>query len=707
MMKSTKEKIITICIMLAMALTGIVIFQYSKVMAYTEKSGTVNGTYVNVRTSAGTSGNANRLTYNGKYVQLNVGDSVTVVGEANAGDGALWYKVKFNYTNGVELTGYIHSAYVDVSDVSYTPDSDFEKYLSSQGFPESYKAKLREIHAKYPNWVFVADHLTYDWKDAVKNESVLGRSLVSRNSISSWKSLEKGAYNWETGQWATFDGTAWVAASEEFVAYCMDPRNFLDEKHVFMFEMLSFNSSIHKQSNVESLLSGTFMDNAYIESNKTYAEAFMDAAAQSKVSPYHLASRVIQEVGSNGTSGSISGNYAPSTGNVYKNLYNFYNIGAYAASGRGAVENGLIYASKTDSDTLRPWNTKYKALIGGAVYIGKGYINVGQDTIYYEKFDFAGTPYTHQYMTNVQAPKSEAAKMSNAYSTEMKKSVALVFKIPVFKNMPAEACPCPTSDGSPNNVLESIKVDGYSLTPTFSKFTQEYDLIVPNNVDNIKVSAVAIDSQASINGTGKINLKVGNNSVNIVVTAKNGDKRTYKLNVVRKSQESNPSQPSTDTTQATQKPGSEQPSGGNQSGGQTYTTSYPILNNDYITGISVGTSAETLKKQFALNNCSIEVYNADGNTKNVGLIGTGSIVRITDNSGKVIKQYTCVIYGDVNGDGVISIVDILYQRREILGIDKLSGVKLIAADVNKKDGISIVDILYVKRHILGIENISQ
>lgn len=706
MMKSAKEKIITTCIVLVMALTGIVIFQYSKVMAYAEKQGTVNGTYVNVRTSAGTSGNANRLTYNGKYVQMNVGDSVTVIGEANASDGALWYKVKFNYTNGVELTGYIHSAYVDISNVSYTPDSDFEKYMSSQGFPESYKVKLRQIHAKYPNWVFVADHLSYDWNDAVKNESVLGRSLVSRNSISSWKSLAKGSYNWETGQWATFDGTAWVAASEEFVAYCMDPRNFLDEKHVFMFEMLSFNSNIHKQSNVEALLSGTFMNNAYIEGNKTYAAAFMDAAAQSRVSPYHLASRVIQEVGSNGTSGSISGNYAPSTGNVYRNLYNFYNIGAYAASGRGAVENGLIYASKTDSDTLRPWNTKYKALVGGAVYIGKGYINVGQDTIYYEKFDFAGTPYTHQYMTNVQAPKSEASKMSNAYSTEMKKSVALVFKIPVFKNMPSDACLCPTGDGSPNNILESIRVDGYSLTPTFSKFTQEYDLVVPNNVDNIKVSASAIDSQASISGTGKINLKVGSNSIDIIVTAKNGDKRTYKLNVVRKAQENIP-QPPTDTTKPAQSQNPTQPTGGNQSGGQTYTTSYPILNNVYITGISVGTSAEVLKKQFSLSNCNIEVYNSDGNTKNVGLVGTGSVVKITDNSGKVIKEYICLIYGDVNGDGVISIVDMLYQKREILGISKLSGVKTMAADVNKKDGISLLDMLYVKRHILGIANISQ
>ena len=39
--------------------------------------------------------------------------------------------------------------------------------------------------------------------------------------------------------------------------------------------------------------------------------------------------------------------------------------------------------------------------------------------------------------------------MSRAYSDAMKSSTALVFKIPVFKNMPASACACPTYNGAP------------------------------------------------------------------------------------------------------------------------------------------------------------------------------------------------------------------------------------------------------------------
>ena len=370
LMVSQKKKILITFLISVITLCIIINSEYWKIHAYEEKDGTVNGTNVNVRTGAGTS--YSKLTYNGNNVQLNVGHSVRIIGESNASDGALWYKIKFTYS-GTELTGFMHSAYVDVNTISYVTDGEFEKYLASQGFPESYKVKLRELHAKYPKWVFVADNLSYKWSDAVDGESVLGRSLVSKNSISSWKSLETGSYNWDTGTWATFDGNAWVAASKEYVEYCMDPRNFLDEKYIFQFEMLSFNASIHKEENVELLLTGSFMAGTQSIPGKTYAATFMDAATQSGVSPYHLVSRVIQEVGYTGTAGGVTGYYAPSTGNVYTGLYNFYNIGAYAANGYGAIENGLIYASKTDENTLRPWNTKYKAIVGGAKFIGSGY----------------------------------------------------------------------------------------------------------------------------------------------------------------------------------------------------------------------------------------------------------------------------------------------------------------------------------------------
>ena len=129
----------------------------------------------------------------------------------------------------------------------------------------------------------------------------------------------------------------------------------------------------------------------------------MNAAELYDVSPYHLVSRVIQEVGSNG-SRSVSG-----TEPGYEGIYNYYNIGAYQSS--DPVINALKWASTPSSNEkyLRPWNSRYKAILGGAKYIATGYISVGQNTLYLQKFDVVanGGLYSHQYMSNIMAASSE------------------------------------------------------------------------------------------------------------------------------------------------------------------------------------------------------------------------------------------------------------------------------------------------------------
>ena len=69
-----------------------------------------------------------------------------------------------------------------------------------------------------------------------------------------------------------------------------------------------------------------------------------------------------------------------------------------------------------------------------AIYLGKSYINRGQNTIYYEKFDMTGRG--HQYMTNVLAPRSESVKSAQGYSDSNKNNIAFIFRIPVYENMP-------------------------------------------------------------------------------------------------------------------------------------------------------------------------------------------------------------------------------------------------------------------------------
>ena len=72
------------------------------------------------------------------------------------------------------------------------------------------------------------------------------------------------------------------------------------------------------------------------------------------------------------------------------------------------------------------------------------------------------------------------------------------------------------------------------------------------------------------------------------------------------------------------------------------------------------------------------------------------------------KEYPVVLYGDVNGDGSIDLLDLTICKRHVLGITGLSGPFAEAANVNRSsDGINILDLTYLKRHILGIQAINQ
>ncbi|MFR5602411.1 MAG: SH3 domain-containing protein, partial [Lachnospiraceae bacterium] len=218
--------------------------------AYTEKTGKVNATTLNVRSAPGSQ--------NSLVGKLSHGTSVTVIGEQKASDGALWYQIRFSGSGGTTQTGYVLSTYIKFP-TAYTSDSDFEAYLTSQGFPESYKAGLRQLHAEYPNWVFTAQNTGLDWNAVIENESVVTRNLVYKTSISSWKSTADGAYNWETSTWPGFDGPTWVAASEDIIRYYMDPRNFLDDTYVFQFLLQSYDGTAQTAAGLQSLVSGTFL----------------------------------------------------------------------------------------------------------------------------------------------------------------------------------------------------------------------------------------------------------------------------------------------------------------------------------------------------------------------------------------------------------------------------------------------------------------
>ena len=612
------------------ARTGTMISGLSLAYAATG-SATVNATTLNVRSTPGTTGSVVK--------KLAYGAAVTVVSETAGSDGKTWYKIQFSSGSGTQ-EGYVRSDYIKFP-VSYSYDSTFENYLNSQGFPESYKVSLRTLHTEHPTWVFQAQKTGLNWSDVMAAEGAVGANLVSKSSISSWKSTGYGAYDWNTGTWTGFDGSSWVAASKDIVAYYMDPRNFLNDTYVFQFLHHAYDSNAQTREGLTSLITGTFLEKtpesttaatqsvqetigsgsspvvnnsgstgtsgslqqgesygpgmstgtsrgtssgsssgstgsqgvslegpgstvsstisqrkvittalpeveygpgmdassitddntgasntSPVPTGQTYVDIIMKAAAQTGVNPYVLGAMILQEQGT-GKSGSISGKTAG-----YEGYYNFFNVGAFASGSMSAITRGLWYASQSGSYG-RPWNSIEKSIIGGATYYSENFLKNGQDTFYLKKFNVQGSNlYKHQYMTNVEGAAGEGAKLARAYTDAMKKQV-LVFKIPVFNNMPETACAKPTVNGSPNNKLSGITIDGYSLTPTFSKDTEKYDLVVDSSVSSVNIRATAIDSKATVSGAGTISLGSGTTIVKIVVKAENGDTRTYQVSIAK------------------------------------------------------------------------------------------------------------------------------------------------------------------------------
>ena len=273
--------------------------------AYDEKAAIIKvNSSVNVRTGAGT-GNEELRTQalpdqEGQKVQLSNGKEVTIIDEAPATDGSLWYKIRFTYTDNNQYEGFVRSDFVAMA----AADDAFEAYLNEQGFPDSYKPALRTLHAAYPNWSFKAFHTNLDWNASLDAETVLGRNLVHNGSSpSSWKSVQNGAYNWDTSTWISFDSGGWVMASREIVQYYMDPRNFLTDQAIFMFLYQSYNEEMQNKDGLSYIVANTFLNNNDIEGT-SYSDMLIEAARQSQVSPYVLASAILQEMGTSGNSGS-------------------------------------------------------------------------------------------------------------------------------------------------------------------------------------------------------------------------------------------------------------------------------------------------------------------------------------------------------------------------------------------------------------------
>ena len=551
----------------------------------------------------------------------------------------------------------------------------------------------------------------------------------------------------------------------------MDPRNFLNEVRIFQFETLSYNSSANNINSIEKILYGTefyqnkvsYLDNKgnMINTNETYSELILRGGQKSAVSTYHLASRIKQEVGPFLSHSSISGKVSG-----YEGLYNFYNIGATSSTEpMGAIKNGLQFAKDgkgasqaTKNKYLIPWNNKEKAISGGGIFIGSSYIQVGQNTVYLQKFDVnddrGSNLFSHQYMTNVLAPYQESKSIYNGYKKSGILDLPISFIIPVYNSMPDIQYESPNINSN-NYVADNTKVycnatnvnlrtgpsTSYEVITMISrdaKMTriaksisngERWDRVQLENgmVGYIfqtyvtempaynKVTGINLDKEELYISIGE-NLKINAyiepaNANNTKINFKSDDEKIATIDengvitaqkegetiIYAISEENENIKAKCKITVVRKMQESE-----------VQFTAPLILNNLDVSGIDYNQNTVGDIKNNIISNLEIVIVNSNNEIlSDDAIIGTGNKIQVKED-GKILKEYQIIIYGDVNGDGKINSVDLLVLQRHILEIETLDDIYQKSANIRKNGNKpSSVDLLLIQRHILVLQIIKQ
>ncbi len=410
-----------------------------------------------------------------------------------------------------------------------TADNQYKQSLRDAGFPESYVDGLTALHNQHPNWSFTPYQTGLTWAETLTEDAEMypSRNLVSSSNVTSWFSNDAAHYNAASNVYNGYDSGTWYQVSKELLEYFMDPRNFFDQQYIFQFEQLSYNSAIQNETGVAAIIQYSFMKNGTVYdangNTYTYTKAIMDAAIASNASPYYIATKMLFEQSVNGGSALIAGGdqagkliwqaYQTDLANgiitaidgaseayfieKYRNLYNYFNIGA---SGTGYFR---IYTNGLEEARTEGWTTPYAAIVGGAQKAAKMYINNKQDTYYLQKFNVTdnGRRYWGQYMQAIQGSHSLAKKSYDAYVSAGALENAFTFSIPVFSDMP-ENCPQPTENTVANTLLRSLNISGVTGF-NFRQYTTAYNLTANSSVNSITIDATAVYSGATIklNGT--------------------------------------------------------------------------------------------------------------------------------------------------------------------------------------------------------------
>lgn len=133
---------------------------------------------------------------------------------------------------------------------------------------------------------------------------------------------------------------------------------------------------------------------------------------------------------------------------------------------------------------------------------------------------------------------------------------------------------------------------------------------------------------------------------------------------------------------------------------------YKVSSDNILTNIQPQTSvADCLNVLNPKNGATVKFFNSATEIAGSTIIGTGSTISATVNN--IATTYTVIVYGDVDGNGSIDLLDLTKMKKHLLKQSSLASIYNTAGKIYHKNNISISDLLAVKKQILGVSQISQ
>ena len=499
---------------------------------------------VRVRSDYNATGNNGVLTFVNGGASFEMPSNQVVATNDNCPAG--WYKVDYE-----GKTGYICASMVDVYERNDTPVIDnteaktaCEADLKAKGFPSSYWSGLCSLKVKYPNWDFQPVNTGLDYADAVSKESKCGKNTITNKANAEYIDTSCSS--------ALDSGSA--HASSKAIAYYLNPLNFLNEDTIFMFEDQYINKNISTDSYTTA--AGKTFAKKTTDAIPYMLELVANASNESGLNQMAISARFKKELGTGFSSNGlmyciIAGNYTTKyhwyygananptwaqndpTNRVNLDLYyNWFNIGAN--DGSDVTKRSFAFAVNSGwGGTADQKTNRQLAMTGGSKWIVRNYLDVGQNTVYFNKFNThpnkTSNLYAHQYMSDIQAPEAESKIVYNAYKSTNMLNSNFVFYIPIYSNLGAVINNDP--DGATN---ENVNNDSGGVAP--ATMVVSSGLKVNSNIitgikpgtsmADIKNKITALGGSVSssnngLAGTGtRITISNGTNSTEFVIVVK-------------------------------------------------------------------------------------------------------------------------------------------------------------------------------------------